>query len=252
MLDNIATFFLLFSKPFIVVPLLTIGLLWIDREFFYQAATLVLISIIINVALKVTFKIPLSPSIGKDWYAFPSGHMQTTTVLYGWFAYKIPISVLRGLIVILLIGVGFGLIHFGYHNIYDVLGALFFAALIIGLYQYLYSRLPKALPYILASLAIILMIYIQLTYHKIPTHAWGAFYSLLGLILADKLFNRGNMPLSFYQKLAGSILCFIIFLLVYFLFQIKTLSNLPPYLYQSQWIILAFSIAKLSLGKKWK
>jgi undecaprenyl-diphosphatase len=36
-----------------------------------------------NFALKIIFQVPLPAHIGKQGFAFPSGHMQSSVVLYG-------------------------------------------------------------------------------------------------------------------------------------------------------------------------
>lgn len=46
-----------------------------NKKIFYHAACLVFLAILLNVALKSTFQVPLSAALGKTGFAFPSGHM---------------------------------------------------------------------------------------------------------------------------------------------------------------------------------
>ncbi len=129
-----AQFALSFSHDTIIIPLLIGGFIWWDREMFYNAICLVLVSIIVNYALKITFQIPLSPSLGKEGFAFPSGHMQTSTILYGWIAYQTQKMAIKLLTVTLLIAIALSLVYFGYHNYYDILGGVFCALSLMALY----------------------------------------------------------------------------------------------------------------------
>ncbi|KTD07559.1 phosphatase PAP2 family protein [Legionella jamestowniensis] len=183
MLDALSQFFLLFSNGIVIVPFLIIGLICLDRNLYYQAICLVLISSIINVALKVSFQVPLSPSLAKNWFAFPSGHMQMAAVLYGWIAYKTNIRGIKAVTAILLTGIALSLMHFNYHNVYDIAGALFFALIILGLYQVVYVQWEKLMPWFLMATAVGLIFYIKVMYGQIPSHCWIAFYGLSGLVI---------------------------------------------------------------------
>ncbi|WP_165481421.1 hypothetical protein [Legionella brunensis] len=190
MLDNLGSFFLLFGNGAVIIPIIALGFICLDRKLFYQTACLLAFSMIMNVALKISFQVPLPAALGKGWYAFPSGHMQMATVFYGWLAYKIGIPWFRGVVVILLLGISFSLIHFNYHNVYDIAGALFFALWIMVLYQFLLSRWPRNFPFILLIMAICLLCYIDLIYGKIPLHAWLAFGVLLTLVVAKMVYSK--------------------------------------------------------------
>ena len=67
----------------VVFAIVLLGWLFIDTSIFRHLAYLACLSIIVNVALKGTFKVPLPPELHVG-YAFPSGHMQFATVFYGW------------------------------------------------------------------------------------------------------------------------------------------------------------------------
>ena len=131
-MNTLAQFFLFFSNGFFIICLLILGYLLNKNLLFFQAACIALISIVVNIALKHTFQIPLSPALHKTGFAFPSGHMQLASVLYGWIALSTRSYALKILILGLLTGIGFGLVHCGYHSWFDVLGAVFFASFILG------------------------------------------------------------------------------------------------------------------------
>ena len=181
-MDALSHFFLFFTNWPFILCFLILGLILDSRARFYHATCIMLISIIINVALKMTFQVPLSPALHKVGFAFPSGHMQLATVLYGWLGLHIQNRSLQSLILVLLTGIGFGLVHFGYHTWFDVWGAVFFAGLILSFYQILSYQKTPLLPWITASIATLAMLYI--TYQNtIPMYAWIAYGSLLSFIM---------------------------------------------------------------------
>ena len=130
----LAHFFLFFDQWPFMLGLLSGGFILGNRTLFYHTACITLLSMIINVALKHTFQLPLSLNIGHIGYAFPSGHMQLAAVFYGFLALHTKKPRLYLLTLILLGGIGFGIVHFNYHNWTDIGGAFFFAVFILGGY----------------------------------------------------------------------------------------------------------------------
>lgn len=186
LLSKLAAFFLLFDQMPFILSLLLLGFTFGNRSLFYHASCVMFISMILNVALKVTFQVPLSPSLHQIGFAFPSGHMQLATVLYGWIALQSNSRFVQLLTIGLLAGVAFGIVHFGYHTWFDILGAIFFAGLTLGLYQILLTYKKTYIflgAFTTASLA---MLYIAYRY-TIPLHAWMAYCMLILLITAPKL-----------------------------------------------------------------
>jgi undecaprenyl-diphosphatase len=132
-LDFLAKGFLTFSHPTIIVPFLVMGfflekngliknseqgsLVWIN------ACLLIVFTMVFNVFLKSLFLVPLNPSIGKEGFAFPSGHMQVSAAFYGWLFWAYPYRSVRSLILLILTGMGYGLIQQGYHALEDVVAA---------------------------------------------------------------------------------------------------------------------------------
>lgn len=128
---------LLFTHALLITPLLMIGFL--TRGGFFisppsqrgsliwgNASLLVLFTMIFNAFLKSLFLIPLNPVLGLKGFAFPSGHMNVAVVLYGWLLLKYPQRICRLIFLLIILSIGFALIHQGYHNFRDVLGAIGF------------------------------------------------------------------------------------------------------------------------------
>ncbi len=132
-LSLLAKAFLAFSHPILIVPFLVVGFLLEKNGLiknikrgpmvWAKACLLILFTMIFNPFLKSLFLMPLNPSIGKEGFAFPSGHMQVSVVFYGWVFWIYANRSIRGLILLILAGVGWGLIQQGYHTLEDVVTA---------------------------------------------------------------------------------------------------------------------------------
>jgi undecaprenyl-diphosphatase len=131
MTDLFFRFCLSFSHATVIIPLAVLGFLFLDRQVFFHAVTVLLFSIVINWALKVTFQISVDPDKGKGLFLFPSGHMQTSCVFYGWLWCAYPHLFARTLNAAVLCGIGTSLVYFGYHSTFDVFGGLFFGFILI-------------------------------------------------------------------------------------------------------------------------
>ena len=188
-IDAVARFFLGFSHFLFIFPMLALGFIFLNKRLFYHALCIMFFNIILNVALKATFQIPLAPFLNKAGFAFPSGHMQLATIVYGWLAFKRPSTRLRILISVVLMGIGFGLVHFGYHTVIDVLGGVFFAILLIKLYAFMQFKHSKTLPWLLASISSFAMPYMAWRGTILP-HAWVAYCALLTLISTQFFYKQ--------------------------------------------------------------
>jgi len=237
-INNIAKIFLYSTNDIIIIPLIILGYIWIDQKLFSNTICLVLISMLVNFALKVTFKIPLSPLLERQGFAFPSGHMQMAVVLYGWLITKIKNIIYQILIIDLLIGTASSLVYFGYHNYFDILGAVFFGALLIIIYSYLLKHIKHYLPFISIIFSTLLMIYIAAQY-EIAEHVWMAYYALIGFLGAEKIFRKNLVILNIPNKIIATVFCFSIFFIIKKIFiQI----SLPTFVIQLQWLIMGFAI----------
>ncbi len=127
-------FFLYFANFYIIVPLVIFGYFW-QKEIFYHAVILIFTSIVINVALKISFQVPLAEHLGKHWFAFPSGHMQIGIVIYGWLALQFQSSWFRILVLCILSGLASSLVYAGFHDWYHVLGGIVSGSIILLFYK---------------------------------------------------------------------------------------------------------------------
>lgn len=178
---DLADIFLLFSNSYIILPLLILGYFLINKKILLQTIYILLITILINIALKALFKIPLSPQLNKIGFAFPSGHMQASFALYGWLFLRMKNLFARIIIALILIAIGYSLVYKGYHNYFDILGAIFFGTLTILLYEFL-SRLSRnQFVLVNVSLATLLLVYIALI-GQIKIYG---FMSYLGIIIVS-------------------------------------------------------------------
>lgn len=166
-----------------------IGLYLTNKTVMLRGLNLVLFSILVNVTLKGLFKVPLSPTLHKIGYAFPSGHMQMVTICYGWLALYLRAWYWRTLIVLILLGEAFGLMYYQYHTLVDILGALVVGVLLIAMFV---SPI-KPLSTLLLSTVCMVMIYIE--YHAMPLYAGAAYGFLLLLLIITKKTSISNKPL---------------------------------------------------------
>lgn len=224
----IAKIFLGFTHEIVILPLIILGYIWLNQKNFYNAICLLLISMLFNYALKVTFK----------GFIFPSGHMQSAVVLYGWLMTKIKQLILKILIIKLLISIGVSLVYFGYHNYLDIFGAIFFGILLIFIYNILLNNINKYLSFIILSFSSILMLYIAII-HNIAPHLWMAYYGLIGLIITENIFiSHKIIKKNINNKILATIICFVSIFIIKALFCIKFMNGLPVYLQQLQWMLI--------------
>lgn len=136
-LQHATEILLYFCNEMVLIPLIIIGFLSIDKNIFGNATFLLLFTMIYNILLKTLIKIPLAAHLEKTGYAFPSGHMHSSVVFYGWLllSYKNPLIKLS--LAILIASIGFALIYKEYHNIYDIIGSVFFGVFTLLLYKLL-------------------------------------------------------------------------------------------------------------------
>lgn len=184
MLSSIANFFLIFTHAGIIIPLLILGYIWLDRKIFFHAAYIVLISILFNIALKVTFQISLSPTLNSEGFAFPSGHMQSGVVLYGWLIINSRNILHKLLMITLLIGIAWSLVYFGYHNYFDILGSILFGSFLVFSYTFIVNVPRKKRSIILWAVSTFLLLYIASVY-QLKHHIWIVYFALISLIFLD-------------------------------------------------------------------
>ena len=175
---------------------------------------------------KISSQIPLNLSVGKEGFAFPSGHMQTSVVLYGFIYTFTQNTVLKICLIALLIMIVWSLIYFGYHNIVDILGAIIFALSLVYLYKHIIIN-RAYLKHSYLFLAVMVFVSMCLGYikliHIIPHHLWIAYYALFGLLISQGYFDyRGLISTQTrIGKLLASMLCFACLFLLNAIFSVK-------------------------------
>lgn len=196
-LDFLAKGFLTFSHDVIIVPLIIIGFLTqrnvITKKsekgsiVWGNACLLILFAMIFNTFLKSIFLIPLNPELGKEGFAFPSGHMHVSVVFYGWLFRAYPYRWVRGIILLILAGIGYGLIQQGYHDLIDVVGAVVFGIATLYAFSKVTSfpsiqKNPSRLGLYLIPLTGLMMGLIEYRI-GIPFHIQKTFIGLVGISL---------------------------------------------------------------------
>jgi hypothetical protein len=253
LLQSISNLFIIFSNAQVISIIAVVGLLFFEKQFLVPVL-LLMFTIILNVLLKSFFGIPFSPELvqrlGKDGFLFPSGHMQSSVVFYGWFLMYYSYLWLRAILLLVIVGIGFALVYEGYHSIYDVVGALFFGIVTIGFYWSLFYlitlRNPQLsekifIPVSVFCLSTFLIIMVNNTYHILPKHIIVTMWLIFGLAL-------GYIASLHYEKKYKTYhLGFIIFaLLIAFVVFTVTKPDLFV-LEQVEWVFLASSLPFLAI-----
>lgn len=239
-MNEIATFFLSFINASVLIPLIIGGYIWLGRPLFFHALCLLLLSILFNYALKITFQIPFSPTLGKPGFAFPSGHMHAAVAFYGWLMHRASNSLGRAALVGLLAGIGFSLFYRGYHNYIDIIGALFFGTFLLSAYIALDQK-QQGLRWFVISFSSMLMIYIALQ-HSLIDYLWIVYFLLLAITLSEKPLAP-RTSLNLYSKGLATILCLLMIFLLNTPFSTQLFQYLPEPLQHLQ--TATFGIALL-------
>ena len=112
----IANMMLFFSKEILLIPTIAFGYHFVNRKIFTNATIMLLFMMILNTYLKSIWKIPLPEHISKGW-AFPSGHIASACVFWGYLALEYRNKNFSIFVVLVLASVGWALTYFGYHKL---------------------------------------------------------------------------------------------------------------------------------------
>lgn len=215
-MDAICNFLLLFTREAILISVFLLGYFFYNRKVFFHAIVLVLLGLIVVAFIKQLFKIPLMSHLGEGW-SFPSGHMFTACTFWGFLALELRNKFFSILIIILLIGIGYSLIHFNYHLLIDVLAAVVFSFIFITFYRILLSSTylgkNNTLLSFFAFLCSSLLIYFMPPFKSIFYLPMGALLGLsIGSFLNQLSFFNKQIPVFFEALLClgGLILIYLL------------------------------------------
>lgn len=239
----IAKLGLLLGFPGTYALIIIIGFICFNERIYGTTLLLVLFTMIYNYYLKSIWQLPLPPPL--EGWAFPSGHMHSAVVFWGWLAYQYR-SVGFSLMALSFTAlVGFGLVHHGYHYTKDVIGAVGFGALSLVIYALINQiRIIKQKPYLLGTLFIALgsLLMFLLPSGSLKPHLWQAMGGLIGFSFGWFILGKKkNITLSRWrQKFTHSFIAIsgvgLIVLLFHFIPLTQSISIFARMLCIALWI----------------
>lgn len=175
----IPDFFLLFGKEVVIAPLALYGYIFHDKNKWGRVIYITLFSMIVCAYLKGVWQVPLAPWLKSDGWAFPSGHMFSACAFYLWISYEMKKRWISILSVVILCGLGFSLVYKGFHDVYDVLGAVVFVLPFLFLYVLcvkidFFAKSPHLLILPIFPVAIMLLLFMSV----VKPHVIGALLLL--------------------------------------------------------------------------
>lgn len=183
MTETFATIVLYASQGEVIIPLLCGLFLWGHRAIFLHGVAIVMTSMLWNSWLKWQFHIPLLPSVSPTGFAFPSGHMQLSVVLYGWIALAYPSRWMMVGVTVVWAAVGWGLVEKGYHQWMDIFGALVSGPLLLFVYRRGLSWCPRLFGWWMLALNSVLFLWLGLV-GPVKSYLWGAYGVFLGAVVS--------------------------------------------------------------------
>jgi len=124
-------------------------LLWcVDFYLGIRVGIIFLLSVYVNTGLKEIFQqhrpfdiLPEIQRVHASGYGFPSGHAQSSLVVWGSIAYWKKQTWIRNLSVLLILLIGFSRIYLGVHFPTDILGGWLFGGLILSLSYFIFLKI---------------------------------------------------------------------------------------------------------------
>ncbi len=240
MIDTAAHIFLMFIKEEIIIPIVIFGMIFHKREPYANAICFFCIIMIFNTFLKNLFKVPLLPHLGNG-YAFPSGHMHTSTIFYGYILYKIPDWKIKFLLASLICGIGFSLVYCNYHSLFDIYGTFGFAVTEIAIYRYLEKNTSTRFIAIFALVFSLLIIRALFLMHKLESYVWLGFYVLIGMIIGIWFFGEYKLK-NIAQKITALIFALLSVFAIYYFGSFLKIVSLNGYVVNLKFLILPIAV----------
>ncbi len=172
--------------------------IFINKRIALNVFYLLLFGITLNIYLKEIWQVPLNPGVNSNTYAFPSGHMNSATLVYLSLCLHLRRTWMYLFAIMMLSTAAISIEHFHYHTWPDLLGGFCIGGIIAISYWYISKHL-KLQPsqygviFLCAQVGIL-----SLLLPFIPRFFWAwhfVFLNLgvnLGLFLFDKPSKLGN------------------------------------------------------------
>lgn len=220
-MDTLAKILLIPTNQFFLILLVIVGYFSAYRAIFCRALFILLFTMILNTYLKSIWQIPLAPHLNKVGFAFPSGHMQTVVVFWGWLAIEFASLWFWALISLLWMSIAWALMHFGYHVFRDIAWAFVIAVLSLVVYYFLCKKFKTKKTGIIGLILIILSIPLLFLIPSVPPSSIGiAFGGLLGFTIgclySDDIYKASlkKQLLTIGVAILGAFLIVLIFKLL--------------------------------------
>ncbi|MBX3486600.1 MAG: phosphatase PAP2 family protein [Candidatus Paracaedibacteraceae bacterium] len=209
-MNSLSDIFLQAGQFHTIVIILLIGIYFVDRKVFLKVMAYMLGSTVINVILKNIFKVPLKSHIKKDWYAFPSGHAQSSATFYGTIMTKLRNPLITMCCCLVIAGICWALVAHNYHDWIDVIAAVGVSALVIILFNWVDRVILKDNFMLFVLILTIFSITISHAIPAVGSHTWLSQGALIGLTATAVLerfigFKSINPLIDFLIALLGII-----------------------------------------------
>ncbi|MEC8306796.1 MAG: phosphatase PAP2 family protein [Chlamydiota bacterium] len=151
-------------------------------------------TMLFNHALKISFQVPLFPHIPHPGFAFPSGHMQISSLFYGFILIYTPSLYGRAALLLLISAIGGSLVLCGYHSPGDVIAALAIATMTLAIHI-----LPRGYE-VLMKASFLFVIYILIHSPLSLSYPLIASCLLLTALCLQQLFPRYRLTQAVRQS----------------------------------------------------
>jgi len=226
-------FILLLTSHEFLIFFISIGYWNINKVIFRQALIILLIATFISAHLKELFQIPPLPN-HSSW-SFPSGHMLTSSVFWGYICIKFHKLWLYIVSAFILALIAYSLVFFGHHLIQDVLASFGFASITLFIYHKTCNKIGTILyklPIWISVLivAIILYIWLLLIPGGFHNHLLASLSALLAITFASLLEQKYCQFKPYKKKWKNLIASSIGILSTFSLYSIgKSLTAISPF-----------------------